>query len=155
MSFFGNLFGKKKTADGMFGDVLDGAFSNLTTEQKCAIIAFESSVANFAQGSVAMQEAIRIVTFEMKTLNVKENQLESYARMHNRRVEDYVNGLRTITDKSQLDRVLYMGFGIASVCNNERALGYFLHVFEQLGYTESDVKNVIQKIELLGKHFNM
>ena len=39
MSFIGNLFGKKKTANGLFRDVLEGSFSNLATDQKCAIIA--------------------------------------------------------------------------------------------------------------------
>ena len=157
MSFFKDLFGSKKTTNNSsanpFGDALGGFFSNLTTDQKCAILAFESSIANFAQGTIEQKEAIKIVTFEMKALNIKDEQLASYAQKKKpHRVDDFVDGLRSISDKSILDYTLYKGFGIASVCGNDKALGYFLHVFEQLGYTEDDVKNVIQKIELLGKH---
>lgn len=158
MGFFRDLFGSQKANNNSFtnplGDSFSGIFSSLTTNQKCAILAFESSIANFAQETVREHEAIKMVSFEMKALNISDNQLAIYAqnkRPH--KVDDFVAGLQTITDKAVLDYTLYKGFGIASVCGNDNALGYFLTVFEKLGYSETDIKKVIQKIELLGKQF--
>ena len=128
----------------------------MTTNQKCAILAFESSVASFAQGTINEREAIRMVTNEMNALNISEGQFGSYAQVNApRRVEDYVSGLRTIKDKAILDYVLYNSFGIAKMGGSEKALGYHLHVFKQLGYTEDEILNVIKKINSLGQQFGL
>jgi len=161
MGFFRDLFGSQKTTDTQsssnpIGDISKEMFQGVTTEQRLAILGFETSILSFARGMAEKQEAMKMIDYEMKALNISESQFISYAQRggHNR-VQDIVNGLRPITNRAALDSTLYMGFGIASVCRNEKAVGYLTHVFEQLGYTEDDMKNVIQKIELLGKQFSM
>ena len=161
MGFFRDLFGSQKTTNTQstsnpIGDISKDLFQGVTTEQRLAILGFETSIMSFAQGVAEKQEALKMIEYEMKALNISESQFVSYAQRggHNK-VQDIVNGLKPITNKAALDSTLYMGFGIASVCKNEKAFGYLTHVFEQLGYTEDDMTNVIQKIELLGKQFGM
>lgn len=161
MGFFRDLFGSQKTtntqsASNPIGDISMDLFRGVTTEQRLAILGFESSIMSFAKGVAEKQEALRMIEFEMNALNISESQFISYAqRGGHDKVQDIVNGLKPITNKAALDATLYMGFGIASVCKNETAFGYLSHVFEQLGYTEDDMTNVIQKIELLGKQFSI
>ena len=161
MGLFKDLFGFQKPEDtqreqNYIGDISKDLFKGVTTEQRLAILGFESSMLSFAQGMAERQEALKMIEFEMKALNISESQFIAYAQTggHNR-VQDIVNGLLPIKNKATLDNTLYMGFGIASVCKNEKAFGYLVHIFGQLGYTEDDIKNVIQKIELLGKQFGM
>ena len=161
MGFFRDLFGSQKTTNTQstsnpIGDISKEMYQGLTTEHRLAILGFETSIMSFARGMEEKQEAIKMIDYEMKALNISESQFVSYAQRggHNR-VQDIVNGLRPITNRAALDSTLYMGFGIASVCRNEQAFSYLSHVFGQLGYTEDDMKNVIQKIELLGKQFSM
>ena len=161
MGFFKDLFGFQKPADkqreqNSTGDIFKNLFKEVTTEQRLAILGFESSILSFAQGMAERREALKMIEFEMKALNISESQFIAYAQAggHNR-VQDIVNGLLPINNKAVLDNTLYMGFGIASVCKNEKAYGYLVHIFGQLGYTEDDIKNVVQKIELLGKQFGI
>lgn len=161
MGFFRDLFGSPKTTNTQstsnpIGDISKEMFQGVSTEQRLAILGFETSIMSFAQGMVEKQEALKMIEYEIKALNISESQFISYAQRggHNR-VQDIVNGLKPITNKAALDSTLYMGFGIACVCKNEKAFGYLTHVFEQLGYSEDDMKSVIQKVELLGQQFRM
>jgi hypothetical protein len=161
MGFIKDLFGFQKTTNtkreqNSIGDIFKDLFNSVTTEQRLAILGFESSIISFAQGMTERQEALKLIEYEMKALNISESQFIAYAQRggHNR-MQDIVDGLLPINNKAVLDNTLYTSFGIASVCKNEKALGYLVHVFGQLGYTEDDIKNVIQKMELLGKQFGI
>lgn len=160
MGFFRDLFGSQKTTNANtpnpIGDISAGMYQGVTTEQRLAILGFEMSMSSFAQGIVEKQEAFKMIEYEMKSLDISESQFVAYAqRGGHKNIQDIVNGLKPITNRAALDSTLYMGFGIANVCRNEKAFGYLTHVFEQLGYTEDDMENVIRKIELLGKQSNM
>ena len=161
MGFLKDLFGFQKTTNAQreqnsIGDIYKVLFEGVTTEQRLAILGFESSIISFAQGMTERQEALKMIEYEMKALNISESQFITYAQTSGQnRVQDVVNGLLPINNKAALENALYMGFGIAGICKNEKAFGYLFHIFEQLGYTEDDIKKVIQKIELLGKQFGV
>ncbi len=153
------MFGSQKTTNNQnssnpIGEISAEMYQGVTTEQRLAILGFETSIMSFAQGSAEKREALKMIEYEMKALNISESQFISYAQRggHNR-VQDIVNGLKPITSRTALDSTLYMGFGIARVCKNKEAFGYLTYVFEQLGYTEDEMLNVIKKIELFGKQF--
>lgn len=133
-------------------------FRKLSLEQRCALLAFEFSVSStFAQGIKEKQETLKIIEFERKKLDVSEDEFMAYAFKAgggSQMMDSFIQKMKTITDKSILDQTLYMGFCIAQTCRNGEAYEYVGYVFEQVGYSEDDIKDTIKKIGLLGNMMN-
>lgn len=157
MGFLNKFLGKKLDVNKQSSlSLIKDMYKNLTTEQKLAILGFEMAIANFANGTIAKQNAYECIELEMNILNISETQFIQYARNGGRRkLEDIVAGLCLIKNQSILDNILYTGYCIANSCKNEQAFGFIFIIFEQLGYTEDDIKNVIQKVNLLGKYLGI
>ena len=71
MGFIKDLFGFQKTTNtkreqNSIGDIFKDLFNGVTTEQRLAILGFESSMLSFAQGMAERQEALKMIEFEMK-----------------------------------------------------------------------------------------
>lgn len=126
--------------------------SNLTLDQKWAIVCFEFSLASFANGDRERREAQKLIDQEARMLNVNPHELTDYVnKFSNPHV--ILPVLKSINDSNLLDQIAYTCFGIAHLCNNKDAVSYYAYTFEQLGYTEEKLIELVKKVELMGKMF--
>lgn len=124
--------------------------SNLSLDQKWAIVCFEFSLASFAKGEGERREAQKLIDQESRMLNVNPRELSTYVNKY-KDPKVIISVLKTINDNGLLDQIAYTCFGIAHICNNKEAISYYVYSFEQLGYSEDDIIKLIEKVELLGK----
>lgn len=146
MGILKKLFGNKSSTDNLGVNI----GSNLSLDQKWAIVCFELSLASFAKGERERKEAQKLIDQESRMLEVNPRELLSYVEKY-KKPEVIISALKTIFDKSLLDQIAYTSFGIAHICKNKDAIAYYSYSFEQLGYSEEELIELIEKVQLLGK----
>ena len=64
-------------------------------------------------------------------------------------VQTVISTIRTITDTNVLEWLIYCGFSIISVNQNEQACSIFFDWWQQLDYTPEEVNQVVKKMEAI------
>lgn len=132
-------------------------FSALTKEQKYSILNLLSLFKEFSNGNHRMNVAIfKIINFMRYSLGVTFSQSDKYFKVFG--MEDLMKQLSTINDNAILDTVLYECYGILMLVpgDREKDLGFELlrRIFDELGYTQDDIINTIEKVNRLSQFFN-
>lgn len=61
-----------------------------------------------------------------------------------------ISTLRTITDSNILEWLIYSGFGIVAVNQNEKACYVFFEWWKQLGYESEEIYSIVNRINTMG-----
>lgn len=79
--------------------------------------------------------------------------MKRWGNLNNFSPKNMVEKLKKITDKGVLDTVLYTCFCMVRINKDETMILLLSSVFNELGYSDDEIINTVQKIEALGNYF--
>lgn len=130
-------------------------FTNLSQTQKFAMVAMLASLA--AEPTNAERTAIvqKMVLTDAAMIGITENMLLDYMQTHTKpTLQTVMSTLKTITDSNILEWLIYCGFSIITVSQNEKAYCVFFDWWQQLGYKPEDIENIVKRIEAICNQIN-
>jgi hypothetical protein len=133
-------------------------YSDLTKEQKYSVLNLLCSFEGLSRGNIQNSiEASKVVRFMSASLGVTIAQANNYYQVHGQ-YDNLMEQLYSIPDTVDLDAILYQCFGLVMLaCNDEqKSIGseLLIKTFEELGYTEDDIINTVEKINAMNRMFN-
>ena len=122
-------------------------FTNLSETQKYAMLTMLASLA--APANAERTEVVQRMMFtDAAMLDITQNMMLNYMQTHTKMdSQTIISTLRTITDSNILEWLIYCGFGIITVNQNEKAVYIFFEWWKQLGYESEDIYSIVNKIE--------
>lgn len=140
-------------ATSIMDNAVKGAWGNVTQEQRLASANLLTIFGATCDGSAGQIHQVNdIIASYCGLMNISAASMRA-SRSKYGSIEDIVNILKTVQNKSFLDQLLYSCFCIVSINKSEHGANVLSVVFEKLGYTDDDCVNVIQKINALGQMF--
>lgn len=130
-------------------------FTNLSQIQKFAMVTMLASLAAAPTNAerTAMVQKMMFTDAEMMgiTQSMMLNYMQTQAKFNSQTV---ISTLRTITDTNVLEWLIYCGFSIITVNQNEKARCVFFDWWQQLGYKSEDIEHIVKKVEAICNQFN-
>lgn len=140
-------------AASIMDDAIKGAWGNVTQEQKLASANLLTIFGATCDGSAGQIHQVNdIIASYCGLMNISATSMRA-SRSQYKSMEDILEVLKTVQDRSFLDQLLYSCFCIVSINKSEQGANLLSAVFEKLGYTDDDCVNVIQKINAIGQMF--
>lgn len=134
-------------------DAVKGAWGNVTQEQRLASANLLTIFCATCDGSAGQIHQVNdIIASYCGLMNISSASMRA-SRSKYGSIEDIVNVLKTVQNRSFLDQLLYSCFCIVSINKSEQGANVLSAIFGKLGYTDDDCVNVIQKINALGQMF--
>lgn len=159
MGFF-NLFSSKKKAFKQAQPHFEAKsqsalFANLSQTQKFAMFTMLASLAAAPTNAERTAMVQRMLFTDAAMMGLTQNRIISYMQTHTKpNPQTVISTLRTIKDTDVLEWLIYCGFGIISVNQNEKACHVFYDWWQQLGYKPDDIRCIVKKMEAICKQFN-
>ena len=153
MGFFNFFSSQKKTPkqpQSSDAKLQSDMFANLSQTQKFAMVTMLASLAAApanAERAVMVQKmvftdaAMMGITQDMM-LNYMQTRTKPYAQM-------VISTLGTITDTEVLEWLIYCGFSIIVVNQNEKACSEFFNWWHKLGYEPEEIDRVVKDTEAI------
>ena len=151
MGFF-NLFSSHKETlkqPQQHEDMLQSTmFSNLSQTQKFAMVTMLASLAAAPTNAERATIVQKMMFTDAAMMGITQNMLLSYMQSGSRpNAQSMISTIRSITDTNVLEWLIYCGFGIISVNQNEKACYVFFDWWQQLGYTHEEIDYIIKETE--------
>lgn len=157
MGFFNFFSSKKKTPTQPLypeAQIQTNLFTSLSKPQKFAMITMLASLAAAPANAERTAMAQRMMFADAAMMGITQNMMLNYMQTHTKSSpQTVISTLRTIKDADVLEWLIYCGFGIISVNQNDKARYVFYDWWQQLGYKPEDIKRIVKKIETKCKQF--
>ena len=125
-------------------------FANLNQTQKFAMVAMLASLSAAPADAEKTSMTQKMFSTYTAMIGISQDMMLNYMQTHERPTsQSVISTLKTITDTGILEWLIYSGFGIVSVTQNEKYFSIFLDWWQQLGYEPEDVSNVVKKVEAI------
>ncbi len=123
-------------------------FTNLSETQKYAMLTMLASLAA-APANVERTGIVQKMLFtDAAMMGITKNMMLNYMQTHTRTdSQTVISTLKTIADSNILEWLIYSGFSIVTVNQNEKAAYIFLEWWKQLGYESEDNYRIVNKVE--------
>ena len=130
-------------------------FANLSQTQKFAMVTMLASLAAAPANAERAAMAQRMMFTDAEMMGITQNMMLNYMQTHTKSSPQVlISTLKTITDRNVLEWLIYCGFGIISVNQNDDAFCIFCDWGEQLGYKPEDIERIVKKTEAICNQFN-
>ena len=130
-------------------------FDNLSQTQKFAMVAMLASLAAAPTNAERTAMVQKMMMTDAAMMGITENMFLDYMQTHTKPTHQTVmSTLKTITDTMIKEWLIYSGFSICAVNQNEKALYIFFDWWQQLGYNHEEIECVIKKMDPICKEFN-
>ena len=130
-------------------------FDNLSQTQKFAMVAMLASLAAAPTNAERTAMVQKMMMTDAAMMGITENMFLDYMQTHTKPTHQTVmSTLKTITDTMIKEWLIYSGFSICAVNQNEKALYIFFDWWQQLGYNHKEIECVIKKMDAICKEFN-
>lgn len=145
---------RKETSD----DPITDLYSDLTKEQRCSILQLYSllNVTCF-ENYKNSKTSYEILITASKNLGVTIQQADKYFETHGQ-FANLMAQMRSIDDKSILDIILLDYMKMIALSDEEKKdqrCEFITKVYEELGYTEDDIIERIEKAAAMARMFNL
>ena len=130
-------------------------FDNLSQTQKFAMVAMLASLAAAPTNDERIAMVQKMMMTDAAMMGITENMFLDYMQTHTKPTHQTVmSTLKTITDTMIKEWLIYSGFSICAVNQNEKALYIFFDWWQQLGYNHEEIECVVKKMDAICKEFN-
>ena len=130
-------------------------FDNLSQTQKFAMVAMLASLAAAPTNAERTAMVQKMMMTDAAMMGITENMFLDYMQTHTKPTHQTVmSTLKTITDTMIKEWLIYSGFSICAVNQNEKALYIFFDWWQQLGYNHEEIECVVKKMDAICKEFN-
>lgn len=130
-------------------------FANLSQTQKFAIVSMLASLAAAPASEERTTMAQKMMFADVAMMGITKEMMLNYAQTSSTPdAQTVISTLKTITDTNVLEWLVYCGFGIISVNQNEKACSVFFDWWQQLGYKPEEIDCVIKKVEAICSKMN-
>ena len=130
-------------------------FDNISQSQKFAMIAMLASLAAAPANAERTAMAQKMMLTDAAMMGITENMFLDYMQTYTKPTHQTVmSTLKTITDTMIKEWLIYCGFSISAVNQNEKALYIFFDWWQQLGYNHEEIECVVKKMDAICKEFN-
>ena len=130
-------------------------FDNLSQTQKFAMVAMLASLAAAPTNAERTAMVQKMMMTDAAMMGITENMFLDYMQTHTRPTHQTVmSTLKTITATMIKEWLIYCGFSICAVNQNEKALYIFFDWWQELGYSHEEIECVIKKMDAICKEFN-
>lgn len=134
-------------------DAIKGAWGDVTQEQRLASANLLTVFGATCDGSAGQIHQVNdIMASYCGLMNISAASMKASQSKYGS-INDIVDVLKTVHNRSFLDQLLYSCFCIVSINKSEQGANALSAIFGKLGYTDDDCVNVIQKINALGQMF--
>lgn len=125
--------------------------SSLTFRQKLGLMAIMS---NFAiQAGRNKKDVVKALEFYLISIGLTESEIGSINSRSFNTFDEMIDCVKTIGDRSVYENLIIAASGLVFKANNDIAWGMYQEVCESLGYTETDVEELLKKTQALTNHF--
>lgn len=157
MGFFNLFSSKKKTPTQLLypeAQIQTNLFTNLSKPQKFAMVTMLASLAAAPANAARTAMVQKMMFADAAMMGITQNMMLDYMQTHTKSSpQAVISTLRTIKDTDVLEWLIYCGFGIITVNQNDKARYVFYDWWQQLGYNPEDIKHIVKKIETKCKQF--
>ena len=123
-------------------------FTNLNQTQKFAMVTMLASLAAAPANAERTAMAQRMMFTDAEMMGITQNMMLNYMQTHTKSdSQSVISTLRTITDTNILEWLIYCGFSIIAVNQNEKACYVFFNWWKQLGYEPDEIDCIVKKTE--------
>ena len=156
MGFLKDLFASKnaqsqpqQTTAQAYGEMASGIFDGLSIEQRGAILCTQFMFAGFTFHTPAQNVAMQMVESMQTALRLNRTEAEMYSAKFNE-PEKLISMMKTINNQGAMDLIVYNSYGLVALSGRRDGIEVLYKFFSELGYSQQDVNNVVDKIEALG-----
>lgn len=129
-------------------------FTNLNQTQKFAMFTMLASLAAAPTNAEKTTMVQRMLFTDAAMMGLTQNMMLSYTQTHTKpNSQTVISTLRTIKDADVLEWLIYCGFSIISVNQNEKARYVFFDWWQQLGYKPKEIKRAVKSLEIKCRQF--
>ena len=123
-------------------------FTNLSQTQKFAMVTMLASLAAAPANAERKVIAQRMMFTDAAMMGITQDMMLNYMQTHAKsNAQTVISTLRTITDSNILEWLIYCGFSIIAVNQNEKACYVFFDWWKQLGYEPDEIDLIVNKTE--------
>ena len=123
-------------------------FPNLSQTQKFAIVSMLASLAAAPANAERISMAQKMMFTDAAMIGITQDMMLNYMQTQNKpNAQMVISTLGTITDTKVLEWLIYCGFSIIVVNQNEKACSVFFDWWHKLGYEPEDIDRVVKEIE--------
>lgn len=125
-------------------------FANLSETQRFAMFSMLASLVAAPANAEKTAMAQRMLFTDAALMGITKGMMLNYMQTRTKPNEQtMISTLRTITDSNILEWLIYSGFSIIAVNQNERASYVFFSWWKQLGYEPDEIDLVVKKVEAI------
>lgn len=123
-------------------------FANLNQTQKYAMITILASLAAAPANAERTAMAQKMMFTDAAMMGITQDMMLSYMQTHGKSTpQAVISTLRTISDTNVLEWLIYCGFSIIAVNQNEKGCFVFFDWWKQLGYEPEVIDHIVKKVE--------
>ena len=123
-------------------------FANLSQTQKYAMITMLASLAAAPANAERTAMAQKMMFTDAAMMGITQDMMLSYMQTHGKSTpQAVISTLRTISDTNVLEWLIYCGFSIIAVNQNEKGCYVFFDWWKQLGYEPEEIEHIVKKVE--------
>lgn len=125
-------------------------FANLSQTQKYAMITMLASLAAAPANAERTAMAQKMMFTDAAMMGITQDMMLSYMQTHGKSTpQAVISTLRTISDTNVLEWLIYCGFSIIAVNQNEKGCYVFFDWWKQLGYEPEEIDHIVKKVEVI------
>lgn len=125
-------------------------FANLSQTQKYAMITMLASLAAAPANAERSAMAQKMMFTDAAMMGITQDMMLSYMQTHRKSTpQAVISTLRTISDTDVLEWLIYCGFSIIAVNQNEKGCYVFFDWWKQLGYEPEKIDHIVKKVEVI------
>ena len=125
-------------------------FANLSQTQKYAMITMLASLAAAPANAERTAMAQKMMLTDAAMMGITQDMMLSYMQTHTKSTpQAVISTLRTISDTNVLEWLIYCGFSIIAVNQNEKGCYVFFDWWKQLGYEPEEIDHIVKKVEAI------
>lgn len=125
-------------------------FSNLSQTQKFAMVTMLASLAAAPTDAERTAMVQKMMLTDAAMMGITQDMMLNYMQTNTKASpQSVISTLRTIKDTNVLEWLIYCGFGIIAVNQNEKAGWVFFDWWQQLGYEKEEINHIVNKVELI------
>lgn len=125
-------------------------FVNISQTQKYAMVTMLASLAAAPANAERTAMAQKMMFTDAALMGITQDMMLDYMQTHTKtNAQTVISSIRTITDVNVLEWLIYCGFSIIAVNQNEKACYVFFDWWQQLGYQPEEIDQIVKKVETI------
>lgn len=130
-------------------------FTNLSQAQKFAMFTMLASLAAAPANAERTAMVQKMMMTDAAMMGITKSMMLNYMQTQTKpNAQSVISTLKTITDTNVLEWLIYCGFGIIAVNQNEKACCIFLDWWQQLGYEPEEIESIVKRTEAICNYMN-